>query len=209
MHAISACICVVMPDACCLSMHLCCHVWCIMSQHAFMLSCLVHDVSACIYVVMPDGCCLSMHLCCHAWCVMSQCAFTLPCLMHAVSACICTVMPDACFFSMHLCCHAWCMMSQHAFMLSCLMHDVSMRIYFAMPDAWYVVACIYLSIPDACCLRMHAIITHLPRHVPALTFTSLLHLGKWLFFNWGNFKKWPADLWCSEPWWKFSEFNTF
>ena len=83
MHAVSACIYVVMPDGWCLSMHLCfhawcmmsrmhlcCHIWCMLSQHAFIFSCLMHNVSACIYVVMPDAWCLKAHLLCHAWCMI-------------------------------------------------------------------------------------------------------------------------------------------
>ena len=85
-----------MSDACCLSMHLCCHAWWMMSQHAFMFSCLMHDVSACIYVVISDAWCLSMHL-------------FFSCLMHDVSACIYVVMPDAWCLKAHLLCHAWCM----------------------------------------------------------------------------------------------------
>ena len=77
MHAVSACIYVVMPDAWCLRMHLCFHAWCMMSQHAFMLSYLIHVVSACIYFFLPDAWCLSMHLCCHAWCMICCSIFVI------------------------------------------------------------------------------------------------------------------------------------
>ena len=90
MHAVSACIYVVMPDVWCFSMNLLCHAWCMicrsmhlscqtwcmLSQHVIMLSCRMHDVSACIYFAIPNACCLRMHLCCHVG------------LMHAVVACI-------------------------------------------------------------------------------------------------------------------------
>ena len=127
-----------------------------LSQHAFMLSCLMDDVSACIYVFMPDAWCLSMHLCCHIWCMLSQHAFIFSCLMHDVSACIYVVMPDAWCLKAHLLCHAWCM--------------ICCSIYVIMP-AW--------------CMICRIIRIHLSRHVPALTFTILLQLEKMIIFQLG------------------------